>query len=576
LSALVEQQLIKGGAFLTKESAPQETFTPEDFSEEHRMIGNTTRQFVDTEIRPCTEELEDHNWQLARDLIGKAAHLGLVGANIAAEYEGLGLDQTAGALIAENLGRSASFAATFGAQTGIGLLPIIHFGTETAKRNYLPRIATGELITAYALTEAGSGSDALAARATARLSEDGTHYLINGEKMFVTNGGFADLFIVFAKVDGRKFTAFIVEAQEGMTRGNEERKMGIRGSSTTSLVLTDAKAPRENLLGQVGMGHKIAFGILNIGRCKLGAMCVGAMKLMVHEATRYANQRQQFGKSISSFGAIRAKLAEMAIRTWVGESMVYRTLGMIEAGSGTIDSERRETSLRAIEEYAAECSIIKVALSEYCSYVADEMVQIYGGYGYSADYPAERAYRDSRINRIFEGTNEINRLLISSRVMKPAMRNVHESLEESIYAEDKGPLAHERKLLKTAKQAALTSLGLAAHMNKLALPEQQVVMLGIADIIIDTYAMESAILRTAKLVAGDSAAPYYLDITQVFCASAIQRIESTLKHTLIATGKDGELCMPAPPQQCNTIAARQRIAKALVEADTNGIIRNWI
>ena len=554
MAVLIERQILKGGAFLTGECTAEETFTPEDFTQEHRMIAETTRRFVDNEIRPRTEELEQHNWQLARDLVGHAASLGLISANIPAAYGGLELDQTTGALIAENLGRSASFATTLGAQTGIGLLPIVHFGTETAKRKYLPRIASGELITAYALTEAGSGSDSLAARATARLSEDGTHYLINGEKMFVTNGGFADIFIVFAKVDGRKFTAFIVEAQEGVTRGAEERKMGIRGSSTTSLALTDAKAPRENLLGELGMGHKIAFGILNLGRCKLGAMCVGAMKLMVHEAIGYANQRRQFGKPISSFGAIRAKLAEMAIRTWVGESMVYRTLGIVEAS--------HETWLRASEEYAAECSIVKVALSEYSNYVADEMVQIYGGYGYSADYPAERAYRDSRINRIFEGTNEINRLLVSSRLMKYGKSSAHDFLTD-----DKAKLSYERELLKTVKQAALKSLSLAVRMNQLPLAEQQVIMLGIADIIIDTFAIESAILRTEKLASSDASC--YLDMTRVFCSDALQRIETTLKNTVSAIDASGEL-RPLLTQlselpQWNTVAARQRIAKELVE-----------
>ena len=541
LAVLVEQQVIKGGAFLINECAAEETFTPEDFTEEHRLIADTTRRFVDNEVTPRIDQLEQHDWKLARDLVRQAADLGLIGASISAEYGQLGLDHTSGALIAENLGRSASFATTLGAQTGIGLLPIIHFGTEAAKLKYLPQIASGELITAYALTEAGSGSDALAARATARLSEDGSHYILNGEKVFVTNGGMADIFIVFAKVDGRRFTAFIVEAQEGVTRGVEERKMGIRGSSTTSLVLTDARVPRDNLLGEVGMGHKIAFGILNIGRCKLGAMCVGAMKLMVHQATHYANQRKQFGKSISSFGAIRAKLAEMTIRTWVGESMVYRTLGMIEAGIRATGSNDSEVWLRGMEEYAAECSIVKVALSEYCNYVADEMVQIYGGYGYSADYPAERAYRDSRINRIFEGTNEINRLLVYSRLMKAATD------KRPLFAEDDGPLSYERTLLRKAKTTALTSLGLATQMNKLALSKQQAIMIGIADIIIDTYAMESAILRTRK----SGAASSHVDMTQVFCADAIQRIEATVKNTISAIDGGG------------TVAARQRIAKAI-------------
>ena len=565
MSVLVEQQITKGGVFLTEGCAPAEIFTPEDFTEEHRMIAETTRRFVDNEVTPRTADLENHNWRVALDLIRQAADLGLIGANISAEYGGLGLDQTSGALIAENLGRSASFATTFGAQTGIGLLPIVHFGTEAVKRKYLPQIVQGELITAYALTEAGSGSDALAARTTAHLSEDGTHYILNGEKIFVTNGGLAGIFIVFAKVDGRKFTAFIVDAQEQVTRGAEERKLGIRGSSTTSLVLTDAKVPRENVLGEVGMGHKIAFGILNSGRCKLGAMCVGAMKLMVDQATRYANQRQQFGRSISSFGAIRAKLAEMAIRTWVGESMVYRTLGMIEAGTHAIGPNDSELWLRRMEEYAAECSIVKVALSEYCNFVADEMVQIYGGYGYSADYPAERAYRDSRINRIFEGTNEINRQLVFSRLMKSKeRRNV---TDEPGFAED-GPLTREWKLLHRAKKAALESLGMAVQMNKLSLAEQQVIMMGIADIIIDTYAMESALLRTQKHGA-KGVAGCYLDMTQVFCRDAIQRIEATVKNTLSALDGCDELpallALPFPLSQWNTVAARQRVAKALVE-----------
>src|ERR1700704_4860554 len=327
MSAVVEQkQVVQGGAFMIEDRTTQEIFTPEDFTEEHRMIAETTRQFIDGEVIPHIDELEKHNWKLARELVKKAADLGLIGANIPEEYGGLGLDQTSGALVGENIGRCASFATTLGAESGIGLLPIIYFGTEAAKQKYLPKIASGELITAYALTEAGSGSDAMAAKATARLSEDGTHYILNGEKMFITNGGFADIFIVFAKVDGDKFSAFIVERQEGLMAGAEEHKMGIKGSSTTTLALSDARTPVENLLGEVGKGHKIAFNTLNIGRFKLGAMCIGGMKLMLHESIRYANERQQFGKSISSFGAVKTKLGEMAIRTWVGESMIWRTL----------------------------------------------------------------------------------------------------------------------------------------------------------------------------------------------------------------------------------------------------------
>jgi alkylation response protein AidB-like acyl-CoA dehydrogenase len=592
MSAVAEQkEIVKGGAFLIEDRVPQDIFTPEDFNEEHRMIAETTRQFIDHEVTPRIAELEAHNWELSRDLIKKAADLGLVGANIPEEYGGLGLDQTSLALIGENIGRSASFATTLGAESGIGLLPIIYFGTEAAKEKYLPKIASGELITAYALTEAGSGSDAMNAKATARLSEDGTHYVLNGEKMFITNGGFADIFIVFAKVDSDKFTAFIVEGrQDGVMPGAEEHKMGIKGSSTTPLVLTDAQAPLENLLGEVGKGHKIAFNILNIGRFKLGAMCAGGMKLMVHEAVRYANERRQFNKPISSFGAIKSKLGEMAIRTWVGESMIYRTLGMIEAGLGAVsDSKDMDARLRAIEEYAAECSIIKVALSEYCDFVADEMVQIYGGYGYSADYPAERAYRDSRINRIFEGTNEINRMLIPGRLMKAAMSGrlpllhaaktlMDEILSPSLSSLElaESLLGTEEKLARNAKKVALMTLGTAAQKYMMGLGDQQEILMGVADIIMDTYAMESAILRAQKLAAaqGEAAAARYIDMTRVFCNDAIERVEMSAKNTLSAMSEGDELrTLLAALRRftkmtpMNTVAGRQRIANAMIEAN---------
>ncbi|HUE81848.1 MAG TPA: acyl-CoA dehydrogenase family protein [Pyrinomonadaceae bacterium] len=591
MSAVVEPKtIVKGGSFLIEERQPEEIFTPEDFTEEHRMIAETTRQFVDNEVVPRIDELEQHDWKLARELVRKAADLGLIGANIPEEYGGLGLDQTSGALVGENIGRSASFATTLGAESGIGLLPIIYFGTEAAKEKYLAKVASGELITAYALTEAGSGSDAMAAKATARLSEDGSHYILNGEKMWITNGGFADIFIIFAKVDGDKFSAFIVERQPGLTSGAEEDKMGIKGSSTTALVLSDVKTPVENLLGEIGKGHKIAFNVLNIGRFKLGAMCIGGMKLMAHEAVRYANERHQFGKPISSFGAIKTKLAEMAIRTWVGEAMIYRTLGMIEAGIGAIeDSKDMDARLRAIEEYAAECSIIKVALSEYCDFVADEMVQIYGGYGYSKDYPAERAYRDSRINRIFEGTNEINRLLIPGRLMKSALSGnlallpaaqalMDEILSPSVpdFDDEDAVLAVEQRLAANAKKVALMTLGTAAQKYMMKLADQQEILMGVADIIMDTYAMESAILRARKLVAaqGEQAAARYLDMTRVFCNDAIGRIEANAKNTLAAMAEGDELrTLLAALRRfvkhtpMNTVAARQAIAGVLIEAN---------
>src|SRR5918998_1456849 len=591
MSAVAEERKVyAGGSFLIEERTTGEVFTPEDFTDEHRMIAETTRQFMDNEVRPRIPELEKHDWKLARELVQKGAELGLIGASVPEEYGGLGMDQTSGAIVGEYLGRSASFATTMGAQGGIGLLPILYFATEEAKQKYIPKILSGELITAYALTEAGSGSDALAAKATARLSEDGTYYTLNGEKMWITNGGFADLFVVFAKVDGEKFSGFIVERQEGLTNGAEEHKMGIKGSSTTALVLSDVKTPVSNLLGEVGMGGKIALNTLNIGRFKLGAMCGGGMKLMTQEAVRYANERHQFGKPISSFGAIKAKLGEMAVLTWVGEALNFRTLGLLDAGLAALGPDASMLDkARTIEEYATECSIIKVALSEYCDFVADEMVQIFGGYGYSADYPAERAYRDSRINRIFEGTNEINRMLIPGRMMKSAMSGrlallpaaqklMDEVLSPSLssFDEDEGVLAAEMKLAQNAKKVALMTLGTAAQKYMAKLADEQEILMGVADITMDVYAMESAILRAQKLAAnkGEEAAARYLDMTRVFCNDAVERIEAKAKNTLAGMSEGDELRTLLAAlrrftklQPMNTIAARQRIADDLIAAN---------
>ena len=591
MSAVVEEKkIIVGGSFLIEERTPEEVFTPEDFTEEHRMIADTARQFMDGEVRPRIDDLEKKDWKLARELVQKGAELGFIGATVPEEYGGLGLDQISGGIIGEALGRSASFATTMGAQGGIGLLPILYYGTEEAKRKYVPRIVTGELITAYALTEAGSGSDALAAKATARLSEDGTHYVLKGEKMWITNGGFADVFVVFAKVDGDKFTGFIVERQEGLANGAEEHKMGIKGSSTTALALDNVRTPVENLLGEVGKGHKIAFNILNIGRFKLGAMCCGGMKLMTSESVRYANERHQFGKPISSFGAIKHKLAEMATRTWVGEALIYRTLGLIESALGVAaDAADAESKLRAIEEYAAECSAIKVILSEFADYCADEMVQIYGGYGYSADYPAERAYRDSRINRIFEGTNEINRMLIPGMLMRRAMAGklallpAAQALMDELLSpqlpsldEDESVLAAEAKLARNAKKVALMVLGTAAQKYMAALAEEQEVLLGASNIIMDVYAMESAILRAQKLAAaqGPEAAALHLDMVRVFCNDAVERVEAEAKNTLAAISEGDELrTLLAALKRftkhtpTNTVAARRRVADAMIRAN---------
>jgi alkylation response protein AidB-like acyl-CoA dehydrogenase len=587
MDAITQKKEVTGGSFLIEESTPAAVFTPEDLTEEQRMIGETTREFVDMEVRPNIPAMEKHAWELARELVAKGGELGLLGANIPEEYGGLALDQTSGVVIAEMMGRAGGFGTTFGAQTSIGLLPILYFGSEELKQKWIPRIVSGEVVTAYCLSEAGSGSDALGAKCSAKLSEDGTHYTLNGEKMWISNGGFADVYIVFAKVDGEKekFSAFVVERSDNCRPGAEEHKMGIKSSSTTPLILSDAQIPVGNLIGNVGDGAKIAFNILNVGRFKLGASVTGGAKLALFEAIRYANERHQFNKPISSFGAIKHKLAEMAIRTWVAESITYRTVGMIDALIGE-DGGDKEKKLRSIEEYAVESSINKVACSEALDYVVDEMVQIYGGYGYSADYPAEKAYRDSRINRIFEGTNEINRMLIPGQLMKRAMKGklallqAAKALQDEIFNpqmsfdEDDSLLATETKLAGNAKKVALMILGTAAQKYMTALPEQQEILLNAADIIIDAYQMETAILRAKKL-AEKGNADRQVDMAQVFCNDAIQRVEAKAKNTLAAMSEGDELRtmlvalkrFTKNNSPVNTIAARQRIADTLIQAN---------
>ena len=583
----MEKEYMKGGEFLIADTA--DIFTPEDFTEEQRMIGETTREFVDNEIQPQLPALEKHAWDIARELVKKGGDLGLLGATIPEEYGGLGLDQTTGVVIAEYIGRAGGFGTTFGAQTSIGLLPLLYFGSEELKNRWIPKIVSGEIVTAYCLTEAGSGSDALGAKTVARLTEDGQHYILNGEKMFISNGSFADVHIVFARVDGvkEKFSAFVVERSENCRPGAEEHKMGIKSSSTTPLILSDAKIPVTNLIGNVGDGAKIAFNILNVGRFKLGASVTGGAKLALTEAIKYANERHQFGKSISSFGAIKHKLAEMAIRTWISESITYRTVGMIDALIG--DGADNAKKLQSIEEYAVESSINKVACSEALDYVVDEMVQIFGGYGYSADYPAEKAYRDSRINRIFEGTNEINRLLIPGQLMKRALKGklgiipAAKALQDEIlnpqmsFDEDNGVLAAETRLAQNAKKVALMVLGTAAQKYMMALADQQEVLLNCADIIMDAYQMETAVLRAKKIAArnGQEAHGRYVDIAAVFCNDAIQRVEMKARNTIaaIAEGDEGRTLLVALKRftknnsPINTIAARQRIAAELIEAN---------
>lgn len=585
-----EKDYVKGGEFLISDGTTETCFIPEDFTDEHRMIGDTCREYIDNEVVPQLPALEKHEWDVARDLLKKAGDLGLLGANISEEYGGMALDQTTGVVIAEAVGRGSGFGSTYGAQTSIGLLPIYYWGSEEMKKEWIPGIISGEIVTAYCLTESGSGSDALGAKCVAKLSEDGEHYILNGEKMWITNGGFADVYIVFAKVDGekKKFSAFLVPRSENCKPAAEEHKMGIKSSSTTAVVLSDAKIPVGNLIGNVGDGAKIAFGVLNVGRFKLGASVTGGAKLAIHEAVRYANERQQFNVPISTFGAIKHKLAEMAIKTWVSESITYRTVGMIDSLIG--DKTDNETKLKSIDEYAVESSINKVFCSEALDYVVDEMVQVYGGYGYSAEYPADKAYRDSRINRIFEGTNEINRMLIPGQLLKRAMKGelpllqAAKALQEELlnpvmsFDEETGLLETELKLARNAKKVALMVLGSAAQKYMADLKNQQEILMGCADIIMQAYAMETAVLRAKKIAEknGEDAAKKYIDVAGVFCNDAIQLVETTAKNTIagFAEGDDLRMMLVALKRftknnnPINTIAARQRIADGLIQANT--------
>ena len=503
-------------AFCSSSARPDEVFTPEDFTEQHQLIGQTAEEFAVNEILPNAEKIEHKDFSISRDLLKKAGDLGLSAVEIPEAYGGLEMDKVTAAVIADHIAKYAGFATTWGAHSGIGMLPIVYFGTEDQKKKYLPKLAAGEIVGAYALSEASSGSDALNCRARAQLSPDGKHYILNGEKMWITNAGFADLFTVFAKVDGEKFTAFLVERTfPGFSVGAEEHKMGIRGSSTCPLILNDCKVPAENVLGEIGKGHVIAFNILNVGRFKLGAMCVGGARVALENSIGYAKQRKAFNKVIADFGLVREKIANMATLIYVGEALVYRTVGMMDVALAEVDKtspDAAKETRKAIEEYAVECSIIKVWGSEMIDYVVDETMQIYGGYGFVEEYPAERAYRDARINRIFEGTNEINRLIITGFLLKramsgqlPLMPAIKKLMDEvlagpSVGEELEGALADERKLVAQAKKLGLFVSGAATQKYMQAIQDQQEIMGAIADIVIETYAMESAVLRAQKMV----------------------------------------------------------------------------
>jgi len=528
----VPKTRIPGGGFLLSEQHPANIFTPEDFTEQHIMIGRTADEFAINEILPNVEKMEEKDWAIERELLKKAGELGLSSAEIPEAYGGLEMDKVTAAVIADHIAKYGGFSTTWGAHTGIGLLPLVYFGTEAQKKKYLPRLASAEMVAAYALSEATSGSDALNCRTRAVLSPDGKHYILNGEKMWITNGGFADLFTVFAKIDGEKFTAFLVERGfPGFSSGAEEIKMGIRGSSTCPLILSDCKVPVENVLGEVGKGATIAFNILNIGRFKLGAMSLGGARVAIEQAVKYAKERKAFGKVIADFGLVREKIANMALLIYVGEAVVYRTVGMMDALLGEIDKaspEAAKETRKAIEEYAVECSIIKVWGSEMVDYVVDETVQIFGGYGFVEEYPAARAYRDARINRIFEGTNEINRLIITGFLLKRAMSGqlalmpaIKKIMDEVLGGpsedEIEGALAEERKMVANAKKLGLFVAGAATQKYMTAIQDKQEVMGAISDMAIEIYAMESALLRTQKIVEakGEAGAALPLAMTRV-------------------------------------------------------------
>jgi butyryl-CoA dehydrogenase len=579
---------ISGGSFLIEERRPEDVFTPEDFTEQHLLIAQTAEEFANKEIVPNIEKMEHKDFAVTRELVKKAGELGLSGVDVPEEYGGMELDKVTSAIIADRIAKYGGFSTTWGAHTCIGTLPIVYFGTKEQKKKYLPGLASGEAVGAYALSESSSGSDALNCRTRAELSSDGTHYLLNGEKMWTTNAGFADLFIIFAKVDGEKFTAFIVERGfPGFSVGAEEHKMGIRGSSTCPLILNDCRVPIENVLGEIGKGHQIAFNVLNVGRFKLGAGCVGSARNCIEGAIAYAKQRKAFGRVIADFGLIREKLANIAAGIFTGEAMAYRTVGMMDAAIAQLGSGHDDMApvRKVIDEYAVECSILKVWGSEFISYVVDEAVQIYGGYGFVEEYPAERNYRDVRVNRIFEGTNEINRLVITGFLLKRAMsgqlplmsaikRLMDEVLSGTTDEGGEGVLANERKLASTAKKIGLFAAGIATQKYMQAIQDQQEIMGAIANMVIETYAMESAVVRAQKLAMrnGEAGAALAIAMTRVYMSGAMERIESAARLVIAACGEGDMLRSQlailrrlSKYEPFNTVSLRQMIAQRVIE-----------
>ncbi|MBG9810583.1 acyl-CoA dehydrogenase [Bacillus endophyticus] len=585
------EKVVKGGSFILEDIDPAMVYTPEDFTDEHKMIAKTAADYIDKEVLKEVEHLENHEFDRSVKLLKKAGDLGLLGGDIPEEYGGLDLDKISSALVAEKFSKAGGFSITHGAHVGIGSLPIVLFGTEQQKQTYLPELASGDKIAAYALTEPGSGSDALGAKTTARLNEEGTHYLLNGEKQWITNAGFADLFIVYAKVDGEHFTAFIVErTAEGVSTGPEEKKMGIKSSSTRTLILEDARVPKENVLGEIGRGHIIAFNILNIGRYKLGVGAIGASKHAFELAVKYTNERKQFKTKISQFSLTKEKLATMAAKIYATESSVYRTVGLFEERMGSLNEEERKDGGKvaaSIAEYAIECSLNKFFGTEVLDYVVDEGLQLHGGYGFMEEYEISRLYQDSRINRIFEGTNEINRLLVPATYLRKGVKGELPLFEKAQALQEEmmmtraveageGLLNQEENLVKNGKKIALLILGLIAQKYGKKAAEEQEILANAADIISEVYAMESVLLRTQKAVraTGEEKNQLKVRYTEIFCQEAFQKIEHHAKETLsyVEEGDSLRMLLSALRKFTkyipkNMIAKKREVAEVLIEQE---------
>jgi len=590
-TSVLTKPAAKGGSFLLESPVPADIFTPADLSDDQKLIGQTAEEFVIKEVLPLAKDLENKKPGLMAELVRKAAELGLMSGGTPEEYGGAGLDKIAATVLTEKISIYGGFAVTHGAHAGIGTLPIVYFGTEEQKKKYLPKLASGEMIGAYCLSEPQAGSDAQNSLTRAELNKEGTHYILNGQKMWITNGGFADLYVVFAKVDGEKFTAFIVERKfPGCKPGNEEHKMGIHGSSTTPIFLENCMVPKENVLHEIGRGHIVAFNVLNAGRFTLGASGVGGSKYVLMTASKYSKERKAFGKQIGEFGLMREKLAEMAIQIFAVESMIYRTAGNLEAAmhAASGSGDKAQNTMKVLEEYAIESSISKVYGSEMLDYVVDEGVQIFGGYGFHEDYPVCRAYRDSRVNRIFEGTNEINRMLIIQMLMKRAMGGQLALIPAAMELADEilagpsfeeapeGVLAEEARTIANCKKMFLQAAGGAVQKFREKLADEQELIGALANIVMEVYAMESSLLRAQKAAAsrGEAASSVMIDAARVFIADAAERVDHEAKRAIAAVHEGDMLATQMAVLKrfgkrpaVDTIALRRRIAAAVQSQD---------